>query len=273
MPLSVLIGHREGVWDALALADGWFLSWSSGTFDKDITLRLWGGDGMPLAVLKGHTQAVKGALVLADGRFLSWSEDSTLRLWTSNGMPLNILKGHTQAVKGALVLADGRFLSWSEDSTLRLWASNGMPLTVLKEHTQAVKGALVLTDGCFLSWDWDSNYHLWAANGTPLDTISDPAEQRRLHYEGRQAMGEVVPPIVWENEVRVLMGYNRKSGALICSFIGDTELRDNAIAQSVTGTVAAGGTGGKLHFLRPNAALRRLMQIEDVPPDDKAVSQ
>jgi WD40 repeat protein len=122
-PLAVLEGHTDGVWGALALADGRFLSWS-----KDYTMRLWGSEGQPLAVLEGHTDWVQDALALADGRFLSWSKDYTMRLWGSEGQPLAVLEGHTDRVQDALSLADGRFLSWSADTTHRLWGPEGQPL-------------------------------------------------------------------------------------------------------------------------------------------------
>jgi WD40 repeat protein len=262
-PLAVLEGHPYDVRGTLVLNDGRLLSWSART------LRLWSTDGDLLAVLEGHSTSVNGALELRDGRLLSWSQDNTLRLWNADGVPLVTLTGHTGGVTGVLETRDGRFLSWtdsgrffnqSEDHTLRLWSCDGAPLVTLTGHTGKVIGALETRDGRFLSWDSDDDYRLWDADGMPLWAVEDPAERRRLRYEGRQA-AEELPPVIWESEDITLVGFSRDSGAAVCDFISDARLR--MVAQLPDGTVVTGGDGGVLHFLRPNAALRRLMVGEE----------
>jgi WD40 repeat protein len=256
--LAVLKDHTAGVSGALVLLDGngsyRLLSWSG-----DHTLRLWDGEGQALAVLEGHTSGVRGALVLSDGRLLSWSGDHTLRLWDGEGQALAVLEGHTSGVRGALVLSDGRLLSWSGDHTLRLWDGEGQALAVLEGHTSGVPGALVLPDGGLLSWSGD-DFRLWSADGVALGVINRD-EGERLRWDARRAAGEAVPPVEWQTDGDVLVGRSTQTGAVVCRFVSDAELM--GATQFAGTTVAVSGAGGTMHFLKPNAVLRRIMAGEE----------
>ena len=189
-----------------------------------------------------------------------------LRLWGTDGKLTTIMEGHTKWVMGALETSDGRILSWSLDETLRLWGTDGNLLAILEGHTKQVIGALELSDGRILSRDRDKNYRLWEADGTPLDTFGDFIEASLVGHEMYRADGKHVPSVTW-----LTNGYTFESintvGAVICRFISDTVLGSLSVQGTLvemnTGTVAVGDWGGKLHFLRPNRALRRLMGLEE----------
>ena len=190
---------------------------------------------------------------------LGTSSDNTLRLWGADGAPLATLNGHTSIVTGALATADGRFLSWSWDNTLRLWGADGAPLATLKGHAHEVLGALATADGRFLSWDSRGTYRLWENDGSALGEI-DRGEADRLQAEVRRAASEV---IWWRTNGTALTGTATATGLLVCRFISDASLYTDTVAQLPGGVVAVGGAGGAMHFLRPNRALRRLMDGGD----------
>jgi hypothetical protein len=165
-------------------------------------------------------------------------------------------------VDGALELADGRLLSWSEDKTLRLWGADGAPLAVLEGDFGSVYRALELTDGRLLSWHLFPQCRLWSPDGTALGEISK-AEASRLQDAVRHTAGEAVPSVEWPDRhfSDFFTGLSTATGAILCRFVADGFLMK--AAQLGNGTIVIREGSDVLHFLRPNAALRRLMGVED----------
>jgi WD40 repeat protein len=251
--LALLEGHTGWIWGASALNNQRFLTWS-----LDGTLRIWSANGVEELVLEGHMAPVIGVLILDDGRFLSWAQNGTLRLWSADGELLQNMEGHMSEIKDVTMLQDGRFLSWSSDNTLRLWLSDGKPQAVMRESWRnlGLIGALALADGRFLSWTRGGRYGLWNNDGDFINEI-DYVEGERLRRTTTDKVPKSPHHFHWETIKTKFIGIKPASDVELCSFIADAHI--GASAQLPTGEIAVAGEDGALHFLRPNAALRRIM--------------
>ena len=116
--VSVLTGHKDGVFGALVLLDKRVLSWGD-----DATLRVWDLTSGESLALVGHDRSVRGAKVLSDGHVLSWSDDSTLRVWDLTSGESRALTGHDGSHWAPLELADGGVLYWGDEATLECGTS------------------------------------------------------------------------------------------------------------------------------------------------------
>jgi len=286
---ATIEGHTDSITALAVLADGRLASGS-----RDHTIKLWSpATGVCEATLEGHTDSVTALSVLADGRLTSGSDDHTIKLWNpATGVCVATLEGYSSSRHELAVLADGRLASGTWDYTIELRnPASGVCEATLEQHESLVEALVMLADGRLASGSSDHTIKLWnLARGVCEATLEGHADRvlaLTLLAAGRLASGSSDHTIkLWDLASGVceatLDGHTDSVTAL--AVLADGRLasasRDKTIrvwqvrngrwmgavrffadagidALAFTlhpGVLAAGDEGGRVHFLKVEAA-------------------
>jgi WD40 repeat protein len=257
--LRTLEGHTSGV-NSVSLSGEFAVSAS---WD---TLKVWNWQtGELLRTLEGHTKAVRS--VSLSGEFaVSASDDETLKVWNwQRGELLRTLEVHTNwgkhisyvnsvSLSGEFaVSASGSRLD-RDDNTLKVWNwQTGKLLRTLVGHTDYI-WSVSLWGEFAVSASGDETLNVWHwKTGELLRTLEG-------HSGGVNSVslwGEFAVSASVDHTLKV---WNWHTGALLTTFYADAPLLSVAIAEGFA-QVVAGDSAGNVHFLRPNAALRRAVGV------------
>jgi len=245
--LRTLQGHSRVVIDVALTPDGRHAVSAS----QDTTLKVWDLEsGRELRTLKGHGANVVAVAVTPDGRrAVSASDDTTLKIWDlKSGRELHNLVAHTRPVTAVAVTPGGRrAVSASGDKTLKVWdLESGREIHTLKEHGSVVSAVAITPDGRHaVSASSDRIVKVWGLeSGHELCTLAghgDSVDVVAVTPDGRLAVSAS-----WDKSLKV---WKLESGEQVAGFTGDSAMYACAIAPDGR-TFVAGGTSGRVHFLR-----------------------
>jgi WD40 repeat protein len=237
--LGTLAGHEWGVSAVAISPDG--RQALSGSEDR--TIKLWDLVTRPARrISAGHEGSVSAVAVSPDGRqALSGSEDRTLKLWDLSTGRLLHFSDHESDVSSVTISPDGRHaLSGSYDRTLRLWDLHTDELLGACEGGERREGVIAVSParGSALSgflrrvlrlWSsgWDSDIHT-GRRATKLSALRVLRQWVLLlshaQWDNAVAITNDGRRALSGSHVRTLRLWNLRTGELIRSFAGHTDL-------------------------------------------------
>ncbi|MEM9953163.1 MAG: hypothetical protein AAF846_16280 [Chloroflexota bacterium] len=245
--LRTLEGHTSAV-RSVVMSGSYALSVS-----LDKTLRVWNWQtGELLRTLEGHTSSVRSVAV-SGSYVLSASDDKTLKVWNwQTGELLRTLEGHTNWVNSVSV-SGSYAVSASYDKTLKVWSwENGEEINILQGHMSAVR-SVVVSGSYAVSASDDTTLKVWNwRTGELLRTL-------RGHISSVRSLaisGSYVLSTSWDETLKV---WDWQTGDCLYTFYADAPLRSVVIAPNFE-CIIVGDAQGNVHFLRPNAALLKLLR-------------
>jgi WD40 repeat protein len=244
--LRTLEGHTDAVLSVALLGE------HAISASVDHTLKVWNWTAGELErTLSGHTYGVF-SVVLSGEYAISASNDHTLKVWNWTAGELErTLSGHTNTVL-SVALSGEYAISASRDNALKVWNwMTGELECTLEGHTAPVT-SVVLSGDYAISASSDHTLKVWNWTAGELErTLSDHTDAvLSVALSGDYAISASVD--------HALKVWNWQKGELIATFYADSQQYAVAIAPDAS-VVVCGGQSGQVHFLRPNAALRRLL--------------
>lgn len=184
LPLRVLIGHSDEVYDAKFSPDGRYVL----TGSADQTARLWNAfTGQLIETFRGDGGEVYAVAFSPDGNFiLTGNEDHSVRMWElASNQQLRPFNGHDGSVDSVTFSPDGTHILTrsTEDGTARLWdAVSGKQLRIVAhDGSRGVAfspdgNALLVSDaGNVVTLTETSTDHLlqtFLTNGNPIYAVA-----------------------------------------------------------------------------------------------------
>ena len=220
------------------------------------TLKVWNWQtGELIWTLDGHLSYIYSVSLL-DEFIVSTHSDNTLKVWNwQTGELLRTLKGHLSHVNS--VSLSGEFaVSGSYDNTIKVWKwKTGELIRTLEGHTSYVN-SVPLAGNFAVSASSDNTIKVWNwQTGELLRTL----EGHTGHINSVSLLGEVAVSGSSDHTLKV---WNWQTGELITTFYADSSQYTVAIAPNFE-CIVSGGRSGQVHFLRPNAALMRILRGDD----------
>lgn len=255
-----------------------------------------------ISYLRGHQGMVLGAVFYGDLVF-SHGADGTVRIWDwHSAKEVKSIICHSTYVTTMALAGTDHLITGSIDKSVIVWNwKTGQQIRRFGKHTLGVdrvyvSGDLVISADRQVSylWNWQTeedwgafndngqgsfpiafdNNEIFFAWGDSTIWVWDLSKNIRTKH--LQDTGKVIAARLYGNFLltthsdKSLKIWNWTNEQCLGTFFFESRQLSIAIQGDM---IVSSCESGQIHFLRPNAALRRLMQIEDILPDNKVPSQ
>lgn len=161
-PVGSLVGHREGILDAIWSLDGGQVV----TASRDGTAQVWNAQNGQLIVALPHDDTVASSAVYSPdgGMIITGAWDRKIRMWNASSYELvREFFAHSHDITSIAPSPDGATLAVAaETGDIWLWSMAGQPTSVLRGHTDWVRSIVWSQDGNRLvSGSDDDSIRLW----------------------------------------------------------------------------------------------------------------
>ena len=213
-----------------------------------LSLYYWNKIKISKSILQ--SQKVKCLVVMQDeNKIILASKDKTIKVWDIiNRKQIFKLKGHTDEVNSLSLTPDGKHIvSGSKDKTIKVWnLEKRKEVFTLTGHEDSVNSVAITKDGKrLISASSDQTIKIW--------NLEKRKEVFTLTGHGESVNSIVAIPnsnlVISASSDNTLKLWDLSQKEVIANFTSESGINCCAVAPDGL-TIVAGGTSGRLHFLR-----------------------